>query len=403
MRLASVTSWSAVGAEPCRSRAGRAAASRARARRSGRASGPSPPRRGRAGRERRLVLEPFDELDAVVDQVGVELLDLLLGEVDFLGHDLVVGEEPGPGLRDELWSSSISGRRCRPGALTRLSRYPCNVVGTKEPARSPRPRLSRTGRGFYNDCGKIGYEFSGGRRDRANCLTPAVADRPLPGLGDAQDEARRGIGGAVRAVVDLQRDARAVGEADAEDALGPALGDRPRQRPRRACRRRRARRSAAGGQSSPARRRPRPRAPARTRPPRTRAISMRRARRSARRSRRRPCRGPRGPPPRRQARGHSAAPGAPAGDSPPTTSPAGARGRETPRACPSSCGGAWSRARPHESPRSRRRRGRGALGRRRAAPAAPRARRTRSRARRRAVRTGRAEAPGAASPRSGRS
>ena len=45
---------------------------------------------------RRLVLDTLDQLDAVVDEVRVEVLDLLLGEVDFLqpGDDLVVGEEP---------------------------------------------------------------------------------------------------------------------------------------------------------------------------------------------------------------------------------------------------------------------------------------------------------------------
>ena len=45
---------------------------------------------------RRLVLLALEQLDAVVDEVGVEVLDLLLGEVDLLepGDDLVVGEEP---------------------------------------------------------------------------------------------------------------------------------------------------------------------------------------------------------------------------------------------------------------------------------------------------------------------
>ena len=44
---------------------------------------------------RMLVLLPLDQLDRVVDQVGVEVLDLLLGELDLLepGDDLVVGEE----------------------------------------------------------------------------------------------------------------------------------------------------------------------------------------------------------------------------------------------------------------------------------------------------------------------
>ncbi len=42
-----------------------------------------------------LVLFALDELDAVIDQVGVEVLDLLLGEIDLLEalHDLVVGED----------------------------------------------------------------------------------------------------------------------------------------------------------------------------------------------------------------------------------------------------------------------------------------------------------------------
>ena len=45
---------------------------------------------------RMLVLLALDELDAVVDQVGVEVLDLLLREVDLLEalDDLVVGEDP---------------------------------------------------------------------------------------------------------------------------------------------------------------------------------------------------------------------------------------------------------------------------------------------------------------------
>ena len=43
-----------------------------------------------------LVLLALDELHAVVDQVGREVLDLLLRELDFLDplDDVVVGEEP---------------------------------------------------------------------------------------------------------------------------------------------------------------------------------------------------------------------------------------------------------------------------------------------------------------------
>jgi hypothetical protein len=42
-----------------------------------------------------LVMFPLDQLDAVVDEVGVEVFDLLLGELDVLepGDDLVVGEK----------------------------------------------------------------------------------------------------------------------------------------------------------------------------------------------------------------------------------------------------------------------------------------------------------------------
>ena len=44
---------------------------------------------------KRLVLDAFDQLDRVVDQVRVEVLDLLLRELDLFepGHDLVVREE----------------------------------------------------------------------------------------------------------------------------------------------------------------------------------------------------------------------------------------------------------------------------------------------------------------------
>ena len=42
------------------------------------------------------MLLALDELDAVVDQVGGEIFDLLLGELDLLDplDDVVVGEEP---------------------------------------------------------------------------------------------------------------------------------------------------------------------------------------------------------------------------------------------------------------------------------------------------------------------
>ena len=44
---------------------------------------------------RRLVLLALDQLDRVVDQIGVEVLDLLFRQVDLLeaGDDLVIREE----------------------------------------------------------------------------------------------------------------------------------------------------------------------------------------------------------------------------------------------------------------------------------------------------------------------
>ena len=59
-----------------------------------------------------LVLLPFDELDAVIDQIGIEVLDLLLREVDLFEalDDLVVGEDTFVETSwTSLWSSSISG------------------------------------------------------------------------------------------------------------------------------------------------------------------------------------------------------------------------------------------------------------------------------------------------------
>ena len=63
---------------------------------------------------RRLVLLAFDELDVVVDEVGVEVLDLLLRQLDVVEavDDLVVGEEPLLGsVRDELLELFDLGER----------------------------------------------------------------------------------------------------------------------------------------------------------------------------------------------------------------------------------------------------------------------------------------------------
>ena len=54
---------------------------------------------------RRLVLLAFDELDVVIGEIGVEVLDLLLGDFDVVEarDDLVVGEEALLGsIRDKL-------------------------------------------------------------------------------------------------------------------------------------------------------------------------------------------------------------------------------------------------------------------------------------------------------------
>ena len=69
---------------------------------------------------RGLVLLAFDELDVVVDEVGVEVLDLLLRQLDVVEavDDLVVGEEPLLGsIGDEflelfdLWERDLDGEQ----------------------------------------------------------------------------------------------------------------------------------------------------------------------------------------------------------------------------------------------------------------------------------------------------
>src|SRR4029453_12508966 len=131
---------------------------------------------------RRLVLDALDQLDPVVDQIGVEVLDLLLGEVDFLQprDDLVVGEEPlFLPFSDELVQLFDVGQRdvdrehCSPSA----SRYLCYLTPTerKEPERSRIPPLTGTsGRGFYNCLRKAEGRF----QDSAT-ISPTASPRLL--------------------------------------------------------------------------------------------------------------------------------------------------------------------------------------------------------------------------------
>ena len=130
MRLASVTSWSAVEE---RHLADLAQVEPQRVER--RLDGEVELRRGLVfigGRRllvrERLVLDAFDQLDRVVDQVRVEVLDLLLRELDVVepGHDLVVREETAlETLLDEalelldLGKSDIDGQHLRATLLSR--------------------------------------------------------------------------------------------------------------------------------------------------------------------------------------------------------------------------------------------------------------------------------------------
>ena len=71
-----------------------------------------------------LVLLALDQLDRVVDQVGVEVLDLLLRELDVFepGDDLVVREEPllEPLLDEACGAPRLRGERCRRSAWAGL-------------------------------------------------------------------------------------------------------------------------------------------------------------------------------------------------------------------------------------------------------------------------------------------
>ena len=82
---------------------------------------------------RRLVLLAFDELDVVIDEVGVEVLDLLLRQLDVVEpvDDLVVGEEPLLGsVRDELLELFDLGERDLDGEQVGDLRLVLNDVRT---------------------------------------------------------------------------------------------------------------------------------------------------------------------------------------------------------------------------------------------------------------------------------
>ena len=78
------------------------------------------------------MLLALDQLDAVVDQVGVEVLDLLLGELDFLeaGDDLVVGQEA---LLDAVLNEFLQLFDVRKGNVDGEHPAGLSVVGTGEP------------------------------------------------------------------------------------------------------------------------------------------------------------------------------------------------------------------------------------------------------------------------------
>jgi hypothetical protein len=88
----------------------------------------------------RLALE---ELDAVVDQVRVEVFDLVFGELDFFesGRDLVVVQKPlVDAILDELlelfdvWKSDIDGEHGPPRAGRRRRQLDTQRAGWTPPA-----------------------------------------------------------------------------------------------------------------------------------------------------------------------------------------------------------------------------------------------------------------------------
>jgi len=87
------------------------------------------------------VLHAFDELDVVVDEVGVEVLDLLLGQLDVVEtvDDLVVREEPLlRSVGDELLELFDFGKRDLDGEQVGDLRLVLNDVVDE-------PDLQRTG------------------------------------------------------------------------------------------------------------------------------------------------------------------------------------------------------------------------------------------------------------------
>src|SRR5262249_1573571 len=102
---------------------------------------------GSVGVRELLVLDAFVELDGVVDQVGVEVLDLFLRELDVVeaSDDLVIGEETLlQSLLDEalelldLGEGDIDGQHGL--AFSSRARTGTGLSALLEPARLP-PRL----------------------------------------------------------------------------------------------------------------------------------------------------------------------------------------------------------------------------------------------------------------------
>ena len=210
----------------------------------------------------RLVLLSLDQLDRVVDQVGGEVLQLLLGEIDVLEglRDLVVGQEPLLlALLDELvqlldvWKGGVDGEHgplFLPGGGQRQTLE-------RATSRTSLPRL----RPFRRRIVYLLRRFSKGADSRFSMTRPAAV---RGGSRDAKDADRLAV--AVRHVVPAE-----VAGVDAEQRRerGRPPAGSPGTRRRRPSARARGRRP-----------RPRRRAP----PPHPSRPSRRRPRSAARRA-----------------------------------------------------------------------------------------------------------------------
>src|SRR5436305_7527333 len=148
-----------------------------------------------------LVRFAFDELDAVVDQVRVEVFDLILRELDILepGGDLVVVEKPFlETVLNELVELFDVGQRDVDGE--QLGYLPaCRLMGTRSTyedanGRRTAPRLTLSPGGVYTAARVRKMRFPGRLcclgNDLPDALAVTVIDREHGELGHVEVELR---------------------------------------------------------------------------------------------------------------------------------------------------------------------------------------------------------------------